>query len=163
MGLNFTMDMTWERLILLSLSKKWKKYPRGRLVQVWLRGVSATCVWLGAPRLQQHSEIHFLGAPCIKGRVLLPNQMNFRKSANGGGGSFSIVLRKIKTRHTLKKALVVIPVYGTGQGTKTDEFSERFQMAVDPHTLPLRMVPITGNHVHAFHTIWPLYLLAYPL
>ena len=55
----------------------------------------------------------------------------------------------------------VIPVYGTGQGTKTDEFSERFQMAVDPHTLPLRMVPITGNHVHAFHTIWPSYLLAY--
>ena len=34
-----------------------------------------------------------------------------------------LVLRKIKTRHTLKKALVVI----TGQGTKTDEFSEKFQ------------------------------------
>ena len=25
----------------------------------------------------------------------------------------------------------------------------------------LRMVPISGNHVHAFHTIWPSYLLAY--
>ena len=37
----------------------------------------------------------------------------------------TIVLRKIKTRHTLKKALV--PVYGTCQGTKTDEFSEKFQ------------------------------------
>ena len=40
--------------------------------------------------------------------------------------------REIKTRHTLKKALVVIPVWGTGQGTKTDEFLEQFQTAVDP-------------------------------
>ena len=30
-----------------------------------------------------------------------------------------------------------------------------------PTALPLRMVPISGNHVHAFHTIWPSYLLAY--
>ena len=38
-----------------------------------------------------------------------------------------VFLRKIKTRHTLKKAIVVVPVLGTGQGTKTDEFSENFQ------------------------------------
>ena len=50
---------------------------------------------------------------------------------------------------------------GTGHATKSDEFSERFQTAVDPHPPPLRMVPISGNHVHAFHTIWPSYLLAY--
>ena len=25
----------------------------------------------------------------------------------------------------------------------------------------IRMVPISGNHVHTFHTIWPSYLLAY--
>ena len=42
---------------------------------------------------------------------------------------------------------------GPGPGTKTDEFLERFQTAVDPHPPPLRMVPISGNHVHAFHTI----------
>ena len=38
--------------------------------------------------------------------------------------SSTIVLRKIKTRHALKKALVVITVYGTGHATKLDEFSE---------------------------------------
>ena len=42
----------------------------------------------------------------------------------------------------------------TGHTTKSDEFSERFQMAVDPHPPHLRMVPISGNHVHALHTIW---------
>ena len=26
---------------------------------------------------------------------------------------------------------------------------------------PLRIVPISGNHAHAFHSIWPSYLLAY--
>ena len=26
---------------------------------------------------------------------------------------------------------------------------------------PLRMVPISGNHVRVYHTIWPSYLLAY--
>ena len=52
----------------------------------------------------------------------------------------TIVLRKIKTRHTLKKALVVIPVLGTGHATKSDDFLERFQTAVDPHPPPLRMV-----------------------
>ena len=25
----------------------------------------------------------------------------------------------------------------------------------------IRMVPISGNHVHAFHTIWPSYVLAF--
>ena len=30
-----------------------------------------------------------------------------------------------------------------------------------PPPPPLRMVPISGNHVHALHTIWPSYLLAY--
>ena len=25
----------------------------------------------------------------------------------------------------------------------------------------IRMVPISGNHMHAFHTIWPLYPLVY--
>ena len=34
------------------------------------------------------------------------------------------------------KALVVIPVQGTGQGTKTDEFLQRFQTAFDPHPYP---------------------------
>ena len=53
----------------------------------------------------------------------------------------TFVLRKIKTRHTLKKDLVV---YGAGHGTKLDEFSERLQ----PPPSPLRMVPISGNHVH---------------
>ena len=36
-------------------------------------------------------------------------------------------IEKINTRHFLKKALVVIPLYGTGQSTKTDEFSEKVQ------------------------------------
>ena len=30
-----------------------------------------------------------------------------------------------------------------------------------PPPPPFRMVPISENHVHAFHTIWPSYLLAY--
>ena len=30
-----------------------------------------------------------------------------------------------------------------------------------PQPPPLKMVPISGNHVHAFHTIWPSYLLFY--
>ena len=34
-----------------------------------------------------------------------------------------------------------------------DEFSERFQMAVDPQPPHLRMVSISGNLVHAFHAI----------
>ena len=42
-------------------------------------------------------------------------------------------MKKIKTRHTLKKALVAIPVYGTGHANKSDEFWERFQTDVDPH------------------------------
>ena len=41
--------------------------------------------------------------------------------------------------------------------TKSDEFSKRFQTAVDPHPPPLRMVPISGNHVHSFFIIWPSY------
>ena len=45
--------------------------------------------------------------------------------------------------------------------TKMDEFSERFQTAVDPPPLPLKMVPVSGNHVHAFHTIWPWHLFQY--
>ena len=40
-----------------------------------------------------------------------------------------------------------------GDGTKTDEFSGKFQTAFDPYPLPLRMVPFTGNHVHIFHTL----------
>ena len=56
-------------------------------------------------------------------------------------------MRKIKTTHTLKKALVVIPVYGTGQGTKSDEFLERFQTAVDPHPHPSEWS--LSHHVHA--------------
>ena len=48
----------------------------------------------------------------------------------------TIVLGKIKTRRNLKKALLVIPVYKTGQGAKADEFLERFQTAVDPHPHP---------------------------
>ena len=59
----------------------------------------------------------------------------------------TIVLRKINTRHSLKKALVVILVLGTGKGTRTEGFSKKFQTAVDPHLPPLRMVPISGNHV----------------
>ena len=44
---------------------------------------------------------------------------------------------------------------GTSHATKSDKFSERFQTAVDPHPPPLRLVPIVGNHEHAFHTIGP--------
>ena len=49
---------------------------------------------------------------------------------------------------------------GKDGGTKSDEFSERFQRHLTP-TPTLRMVPISGYHVNAFHTIWPLYLLAH--
>ena len=35
---------------------------------------------------------------------------------------------------------------GTGHVTKSDEFSEKFQTAVDPLPGTLRMVPISGNH-----------------
>ena len=42
-----------------------------------------------------------------------------------------------------------------------DEFLETFQMAVDPPPPAPQKVPIFGNHVYAFHTIWPPYLLAY--
>ena len=65
--------------------------------------------------------------------------------------------KKIKTKHTLKKALVVIPVFGTG-------YQNWWIFGKVPNGRwppPLRMVPISGNHVHAFHTIWPSYLLCY--
>ena len=55
----------------------------------------------------------------------LIQKSNFR--VQGMFFSSTIVLRKIKTRHTLKKALVVITVNGTGHATKSDEFSEKFQ------------------------------------
>ena len=45
-------------------------------------------------------------------------------------------IEKIKTRHTLKEALVVITVYGTGHATKSDEFLERYQTILDPHPHP---------------------------
>ena len=62
----------------------------------------------------------------------------------------------------LSKWLFVKLFFGTpGHATKSDEFSERIQTEVDPQPPPLRMVPSSGNHVHAFHTIWPSYLLAY--
>ena len=48
-GLNFTMDMTWERLILLSLSEKRPK----NIFQA--QGVPANGDWACAPWLQQHS------------------------------------------------------------------------------------------------------------
>ena len=50
---------------------------------------------------------------------------------------------------------------GTGQGTKTDEFSEKFQTAFDPNTPPLKTILFSGNHVYVFHNILPSYLLAY--
>ena len=50
--------------------------------------------------------------------------------------------------------------FGKDGGAKSDEFSERFQRHLTP-TPTLRMVPISGYHVHAFHTIWPSYLLAH--
>ena len=40
--------------------------------------------------------------------------------------------------------------WGKGQATKSDEFSERFQTAVDLNPQSLRMVPISEDH-----TIWP--------
>ena len=55
---------------------------------------------------------------------------------------------------------------GKDGGTKSDEFSERFQQHLTP-TPTLRMVPISGYHVNAFHTIRPSYYLGhirpYPL
>ena len=60
------------------------------------------------------------------------------------------------------KCLFIKLFLGTGHANKSDEFLERFQTAVNPHSPPLlRMVPISGNHVHAFHIIWPSNLLAY--
>ena len=93
----------------------------------------------------------------LKGRVALPNQMNFRESAKKGRGIifnpkiyvadfgnfkqgfmsmkliqnsnyrvqgifFNNCTEKNKKRHTLKKALVVIPVYGTGQARSIKMF-----------------------------------------
>ena len=54
------------------------------------------------------------------------------------------------------KCLFVKIFLETGHATKSHEFPERFQTAVDPHPPSLRMVPISGNHVH---TIWSSYLL----
>ena len=52
-GPNFTIDMTWEGLIRLSLSKKQTKKQT--------QGVLANGDWAGAPWLQQHSESYLLG------------------------------------------------------------------------------------------------------
>ena len=73
--------------------------------------------------------------------------------------STKIVSRKIKTRHTSKKALVVITVWGTGHASKSDEFSERFQTVVDLH--PSEWSPSLEMCMHFILHIWPSYLLAY--
>ena len=67
----------------------------------------------------------------------------------------SQVYRPNIAKKKYNKALVAMPVEGTGKGSKMDEYSERFQTAVDPLPPSLRMVPISGNHEHAFHTMWP--------
>ena len=56
MGLNFTMDMTWEGLILLRLSKKRPKKT--------------------APWLQQHLLVHFFGTPCIYHGLDIKDRVN---------------------------------------------------------------------------------------
>ena len=53
MGLNFTIDMPWQRLILLSLSKKRPKINH-QTQAVPANGNRASALWL-----QQHSEIAF--------------------------------------------------------------------------------------------------------
>ena len=60
--------------------------------------------------------------------------------------------------HTIDKSPPPETSHEKRGGTKTDEFSGKFQTAFDPHRLPFRMVPFSGNHVHIFHTIWPSYL-----
>ena len=88
----------------------------------------------------------------ILGRMAVLNRMNFRKISKGGGeggqGSFSIQNLCCRFWHYAK----LFP--GMGHASRSDEFSERFPTAVDPHPPPLRMVPNSGNHVHAFHTNW---------
>ena len=91
----------------------------------------------------------------------------------------TIVLIKNKTSHTLKKALLSPPPPPFEMFWKFICFCDavcdhnnlrdgwRYQNrwifgkvpnGFDPHPLPLRMAPFSGNHVHVFHTIWPSYL-----
>ena len=55
MGLNLTIDMTWGRWILLSISKKRPK------INFQTQGVLANGDWASALWLQQHSESVFFG------------------------------------------------------------------------------------------------------
>ena len=103
--------------------------------------------WIGnnprflGPPLPQRTPSYF-GSDLIKCRVIPPSLMAWNPNK-------------------LMKCLFVKLFSETGHTTKSDEFLERFQTAVDPHHPPRRMVPISGNHMHAFHTIWPSYLLVY--
>ena len=90
-----------------------------------------------------------------KGRVRLSNRTNFRKSAKGGVGSFSIQKFILQILGTLNRFFWAWNWYKRViSGLRVGFFS----------TIVLYyncITPISGNHVHAFHTIQPSYLLAY--
>ena len=133
----------------------------------------------------------------FKGRMVVPNRMNFRKSSKWGvGGHFqskNLCCRfwELWTGFFLawnwyKRVISGFRVCFFNNCIEKNQNKTHFEEGSSSHTSlrdgsgyqngwifgkvpngrwppppPLRMVPISGNHVHAFHTIWPSYLLAY--
>ena len=84
-----------------------------------------------------------------KGRVQLQNRMIFWKSAKEGEGSFSI-------------QKIVLQVLGTANRAFWSWNWYKIVMLFSTIVMYYNCItPITGNHVHAFHTIQPPYLLPY--
>ena len=90
-----------------------------------------------------------------KGRMALPNQMNFRKSSKGGEGSFSIQKFTLQILGTLNRAFLAWNWFKRViSGFRVCFFNNCIERNQNK-------THISGNNVHAFHTIWPSYLLAY--
>ena len=89
---------------------------------------------------------------------------DFLKSSKGGGGIIFNLKIYIADFGNFKQGFLSVKliqnsnfrVQGVPYCMNFRKGSKR-QLTLTP---PLRMVPISGNHVHAFHTIWPSYLLA---
>ena len=140
---------------------------------------------------------YFQCQPTIKGRVRLPNRMNFWKSAKGGGRGGHFLSKSWCCRFwefwDFKQAFLIMKlIQNRISGFRVCFFQKLYWEKSKQDTLwsssshtslrersgnqngwifgkvpngswppPLRMVPISENHVHVFHTIWPSYLLAY--
>ena len=77
--------------------------------------------------------------------------MNFWKSAKGGGGSFSIQKFIFQILGTLNRVFFSMKlIQKINFGVQGMFFQQLYCITL-----------ISGNLVHAFHTIWPFCLLAY--